>query len=151
MTQVEGSLNSRPLCPTSNSVDELDVLTPGHFLIGTNLKGLPNQSEIENPGALTSRWKHLQRIFAHYWSRWTTEYLRSLNQRTKNKLIEENVKVGDIGLLLHENLPPYKWPLCLVKDTVTGTDGLVRVLILKMGQKIFKRGIANFRKLPDFR
>ena len=151
MTQVEGSLNSRPLCPTSNSVDELDVLTPGHFLIGTNLKGLPNQSEIENTGALTSRWKHLQRIFAHYWSRWTTEYLRSLNQRTKNKLIEKNVKVGDIGLLLHENLPPYKWPLCLVKDTVTGSDGLVRVLILKMGQKIFKRGITNFCKLPDFR
>jgi hypothetical protein len=33
--QVEAVLNSRPICPLSNNPDNLQFLSPGHFLIGT--------------------------------------------------------------------------------------------------------------------
>ena len=148
--QVEATLNSRPLCITSSSNDDVDVLTPGHFLVGGNLKALPHPTFQESGGDLGSRWQHLQRIFDHYWSRWSNEYLVSLSQRKKSLKIEQNVKVGDIGLLVNESLPPYVWPLCRVVDTIKGPDGLVRVLSVKMGKSILKRGISKFCKLPDF-
>ncbi|GFV07440.1 hypothetical protein TNCV_1737951 [Trichonephila clavipes] len=34
ITQIEGILNSRPITPLSEDIDDLEVLTPGHFLIG---------------------------------------------------------------------------------------------------------------------
>ncbi|GFU67422.1 integrase catalytic domain-containing protein [Trichonephila clavipes] len=35
--QIEGILNSRPLCPLSNNDDDFQVLTPAHFLINIDL------------------------------------------------------------------------------------------------------------------
>ena len=34
VVQIGGILNSRPLVPLSNDINEFEVLTPGHFLIG---------------------------------------------------------------------------------------------------------------------
>ncbi|GFY25818.1 integrase catalytic domain-containing protein [Trichonephila clavipes] len=38
--QIEGILNSRPLCPLLNNVDDFQVLTPAHFLINRSLNSL---------------------------------------------------------------------------------------------------------------
>ena len=148
--QVEATLNSRPLGAVSSASDELDILTPGHFLIGANLKSLPSQREDEFSGSTGSRWKHLEQIFAHYWKRWSNEYLNTLNQRAKSRKVQENIQIGDLGLLVNENLPPYIWPLCKVIETIKGSDGLVRVVKVKMGNAIFKRGINKFCRLPNF-
>ena len=40
LSQVKAQLNSSPLTPMSEDPEELDVLTPGHFLIGTALNVL---------------------------------------------------------------------------------------------------------------
>ena len=150
LIQIEGTMNSRPLCTVTECKDDIDVLTPGHFLIGTNLKSLPHPLHKEFCGNLGSRWNHLQQILDHYWRRWSTEFISALNQRNKSCKINENVKIGDLGLLVDENLPPYVWPLCKVVDRITGPDDLVRVIKVKVGSSIFKRGISKFCKLPDF-
>lgn len=41
LVEIEMVLNSRPLIPLSGDLHDLDVLTPGHFLIGTVLTSLP--------------------------------------------------------------------------------------------------------------
>jgi hypothetical protein len=41
LTEVEAVLNSRPLTYVYNEVDELQPLTPAHFLVGKRLTPLP--------------------------------------------------------------------------------------------------------------
>ncbi|GFU51371.1 uncharacterized protein TNCV_4752371 [Trichonephila clavipes] len=38
--QIEGMLNSRPLVPLSSDLDDLNVLTPSHFLIGRSITSI---------------------------------------------------------------------------------------------------------------
>ena len=45
LVQVEACLNSHPLTPLPEASDTLEVLTPGHFLIGRPLTALPEESE----------------------------------------------------------------------------------------------------------
>ena len=73
LPQVEASLNSTPI----SSPDEigLEVLTPGHFLIGKPLCALPEP--VKNP-MLLKKWQLCQHLPRHFWNRWSNEYLNTL-------------------------------------------------------------------------
>ncbi|XP_037931103.1 uncharacterized protein LOC119665916 [Teleopsis dalmanni] len=43
LNQIEAVLNSGPLCYISSDIDSIDVLTPGHFLIGRPILDEPSQ------------------------------------------------------------------------------------------------------------
>ncbi|KAL6420506.1 hypothetical protein ACFW04_013841 [Cataglyphis niger] len=49
ITQIEAIVNSRPLIPMSNDLNDMDILTPGHFLIGEPLTSIPQSSVVELP------------------------------------------------------------------------------------------------------
>ena len=55
LVQVELCLNSRPLTPLPDSSDALEVLTPGHFLIGRPLTALPDEANHQEVAPL-KRW-----------------------------------------------------------------------------------------------
>ncbi|KAF2897664.1 hypothetical protein ILUMI_08511 [Ignelater luminosus] len=56
LTQIESVLNSRPLYPLTQDPNDLEPLTPGHFLIGSPLTSYP-QVQVEGPGSTNSpRW-----------------------------------------------------------------------------------------------
>ncbi|GFT14176.1 integrase catalytic domain-containing protein [Trichonephila clavipes] len=48
--QIEGILNSRPLCPLSSNSDNLNALTPTHFLIGRSMTSVvePNLIQLKD-------------------------------------------------------------------------------------------------------
>ena len=79
LVQVEACLNSRPLTPLPDQPDALEVLTPGHFLIGRPLTALPDEVSHEKVTHLR-RWQlHVcQALVRHLWARWSSEYLQSL-------------------------------------------------------------------------
>ncbi|XP_011860314.1 PREDICTED: uncharacterized protein LOC105557631 [Vollenhovia emeryi] len=49
LSQTKAILNSRPLTPMSDDPRDLEALTPGHFLIGSAMKSLPQSSVLEIP------------------------------------------------------------------------------------------------------
>ena len=48
-TQIEACLNSRPLTPLPENTDEIEALTPDHFIIGCPSQALPDPSSSHRP------------------------------------------------------------------------------------------------------
>lgn len=56
LLQIEAVLNSRPLCGISDDPNDLQPLTPAHFLIGESLTAVPEPSLEIIPQSRLSRW-----------------------------------------------------------------------------------------------
>ena len=141
LCQVEALLNSRPLLPLhSHSPEGISARTAGHFLIGRPLTAYPETAIEVEPSRLKA-WNKCQALVQSFKTRWVTEYLRSLQARSKWQHPSENIEVGDIVVL--REVSPYKktWPLAKVLQVFPGADGKVRVVLLKTESTTFKRPI----------
>lgn len=145
LVQVEAVLNSRPLCPMTNSPEDLDVLTPAHFLVGQQYVPVP-----ENPddGTLRQQFGDIQRYYKDITRRYKTEYVTRLNQRPKWLKLEPKVLVGELVLLAEDNIATTKWSLGRVLETYEGTDGLIRVVKVKTKDGEKTRPITKIARLP---
>ncbi|XP_037931528.1 uncharacterized protein LOC119666318 [Teleopsis dalmanni] len=139
LTQIEGILNSRPLCA---NVDDNDILTPGHFLIGHAIIDYPEAVDDMNISSL-NRWKIIQAMKKHFWKRWKEEYLTNLQQRYKWKGVQANVKEGQVVIVKNEETYPGRWPLGKIIDVHPGKDNLVRVVSVKTQNGTIKRPIQK--------
>lgn len=147
LIQVESCLNSRPLCDIHTSPDNI-VLTPGHFLIQDNLLALPDHNKATDKVSSLDRWNMLQKLVQDFWNIWSLEYLNTLRQRSKWRTEKNNVKVGDVVVLIEKNVPPNGWLLCKIIDVHPGTDGLVRVVTLKTKTTVLDRPVTKICPLP---
>ncbi|GFT41584.1 integrase catalytic domain-containing protein [Trichonephila clavipes] len=69
ITQIEGILNSRPITPLSEDIDDLEVLTPGHFLIGRPITSISEPNLLDKTEKTLSRWQKLTKIVQHIWTK----------------------------------------------------------------------------------
>ncbi|GFW81678.1 uncharacterized protein TNCV_2883521 [Trichonephila clavipes] len=147
VTQIEACLNSRPLTPLSNDPQDLQPLTPGHFLIGAPMASFPEEVPSQ-PACLKKRWNLIQHLRSQFWRRWHLEYLNQLQQRTKWNKPRRNLKVNDMVLVKEDNLPPLQWSLGRVVQVFPGDDGAVRVVDVKTQRGQFRRPITKCCLLP---
>lgn len=148
LAQIEAVLNSRPLCALSDDPDDLDALTPGHFLIGCAPTVVPDRNFEDVPTNRLTRWQLTSQITQHFWRRWQREYLTTLQQRYKWATAADNVRVGQLVLLKDELLPPAKWKMARVTGTKPGDDGRVRVVELKHATGETTRAVTRICVLP---
>ena len=144
VSQIEACLNSRPLVPLASDDEGLEVLTPGHFLIGRALEALPDPSFTCNSRdlLLLRHWELCQAIIQHFWKRWSTEYVTNLNRLTKWHNLTRNLCPGDLVLLQEESIVPTKWPLARVVKIHPGRDGLVRVATVRTKTGLYTRPVT---------
>lgn len=148
LCRIESALNSRPLTPLSTDPNDLECLTPGHFLIGQPLMAVP---ELEIPVSSTNlknRWKLLHQTFQAFWRRWSHEYLNTLQVRGKWVRNKDNVKVGDMVVLKNNLSPPLMWQLGRIQEVLPGPDGVVRVVKLLTKQGLVTRPVVKLVQLP---
>lgn len=61
-TQAETVLNLRPLCLLSNDSNDLTVLTPTHFLVGSSLVALLDIDDLEIPVNRLNKWQLVKKF-----------------------------------------------------------------------------------------
>ena len=151
LAQVEACLNSRPLTPLPEQADALEALTPGHFLIGKPLTALPDSPESHQLITLLRRWNLCQKLTKHFWNRWSTEYLTTMNRLSKWQNPTEDLRVGDIVCLRDEPTAPTKWPIARVVEVHPGQDKRVRVVTVRTARGTYKRPVVKIIQLlhPD--
>lgn len=132
LCQVEAVMNSKPLYAMSRDPDDFRALTPGHFLIGEPMTAVPAANVKDIPVNRWSQFQRQQQRVQHFWRRWSSEYLNTLQQRNKWIWRKENTRVGDLVLLV-EPTSPGTWKMDLVRVvSVKTVSGLVKRSIAKL-------------------
>lgn len=152
LVQVEGIVNSRPLCPIPYSDSEvIQTLTPAHFLIGRPIVALPDYDYEDVPTNNIKYFQQLQQICQGFWRKWSREYIGLLQQRTKWRSSKgANLTVGAVVLLKDERLPACQWPLARILRLHPGQDGVARVATMKTAKgTVVRRSFANICPLPN--
>ena len=83
----------------------------------------------------------------HFWKGWIQEWLPSLSPRQKWNKERRDLKEGDIALVTSPDMPRGKWPLGRVLRVFPGTDGHVRVVKIKVGEKEYTRPTSKLSPL----
>lgn len=146
--QIEANMNTRPLTPLSDDPNELDVLTPGHFLAGCPLLSLPDPDYKSIPANRLDHYQQLQQIIQNHWQRWRKEYLTELNQQWKLSGSSRSLQVGQMVLLREDGKPSVAWPLARIEAVHPGEDGIVRVATIKTRSGNYKRAVSKLCPLP---
>ncbi|XP_073847138.1 uncharacterized protein isoform X2 [Musca autumnalis] len=148
LCQIESCLNSRPLAPLSIDPTNCDALTPAHFLVGEPTTCIQETSLLDTNINHLTRWKCVEKMKQHFWTRWRSEYLNSLQSRPKWLSPTSMPKVGDLVLIADERCGPGQWLLGRIQQTHPGADGYVRVVSVQTKNKIIKRPITKICLLP---
>ena len=141
---VEVAVNNRPLSYVEDDV-ELPVLTPATMTYSqSNLLPEEDADAVEDVD-LRKRARYVRRCKDVLWSRWTTDYIRSLRERhnLKHKTKELTLKVGDVVLIQSEERNGRKWNIGIVVKLIKGRDGVVRGARLRAGKSYLERAIQH--------
>ncbi|GBO16062.1 hypothetical protein AVEN_192980-1 [Araneus ventricosus] len=101
----------------------------------------PNLTDLSE--GVLKRWQRVTRLVQLIWNKWHRGYLSELQQRNKWQFQKKNVKVGDLVVLIEDNMPTFKWPLGRVTKIYSGNDTLIRVVKVKTQNGEYKRAISR--------
>lgn len=149
LAQIEACMNSRPLMPMTEDASDLEVLTPGHFLIGSSMQALPEANVREIRTNRLNRFQLIQQKNQHFWDRWRAEYLREQNRQASRNPRAVQLKVDQLVILQDQFLPPCRWPIARIVELHPGSDGIQRVATIRTASGTFKRPISKLCPLPS--
>lgn len=117
-------------------------------MIGSALTAFPEPSVLHIRENRLSRWQLIRQITEKFWKIWQTDYVNTLQQRTKWRAAAPSVREGTLVLLRDSTLPPCKWELGRVIRCFPGPDGLVRAVTVRTATSEYKRPITKLCLLP---
>jgi hypothetical protein len=140
LCQLERAVNSRPLTvPSSDAFDEPPI-TP----LALTGKVLSDEflAESLNVQQLTRRQRYIHRLQKTVVRRWNDEYLVGLSQRKLHLESSNSLRVGQLVYVENGKLR-CEWPLARIVEIVPGSDGVVRLVKLKIGKSEFFRPVQR--------
>ena len=149
LTEVERILNSRPLTHISDHVDDLEALTPNHILLGLHRRWSFICDTDERDLYSRKKYRQVLAIAAEFWKRWRREYLPKLTTRSQWRQHTENIKEGQLVLLVDDEDSRKTWSLARVTRVLPGDDGVVRVVEVKTKNGTYTRPVAKVCCLED--
>ena len=149
LTEIEHSVNSRPLTYVSADPRDEEALTPNHFLIGASSGELKIDRVDAQHSCVKKQWL-LARAFADaFWRRWMREYLSTLIERQKWRKDCQKPAVGDVVLIADYQAPRNDWRKGEIVEVYSGSDGTIRVAKVRTSKGDFVRAMHKLIPLFD--
>ncbi|XP_073240217.1 uncharacterized protein [Porites lutea] len=149
LVEAEGILNSRLVTYVSSDADDIEALTPNHFLL---LRPNPSNEEAdvgEREINSTKLWRQSQTPVNFIWKRFTKENIPSLTERKKWREKRKSLKEGDVVLVAEPNQLRGMWPLDRIVSTHPGQDGMDRAVTVRTQYGEYKRPITKLCFLEE--
>ena len=141
---VEQLLNNKPLTAASSDVENLEALTPNHFLLGRSTIDYPNV--VFNGGSATMKkafWIQ-STLMKKIWDSWMKEYLPQLSTRKKWANEEQRLMaVGDLVWICDKQCHPLKYPLGIILQLHIRDDSMSRSATVKTYRGVLKRPLVS--------
>ena len=140
-------MNNRPLVPVPIDRRDPEALSPLSFLCPgvlatSSADVLPPVTNSRLP--LARSWHFLRGMLDGFWKRWTREYMTLLQNRRKWAVEQQNLRVGDVVLLVDKQTPRDQWPLGVIVKTILGEDNLVRRVFIRTAKSAaLERHVAH--------
>ena len=134
-------LNGRPLARVVENAT-IKILTPNHFLMG-NLGGAVTTDKLSP----TKRWKTISKLQDEFWKIFQNNYIHELKRLRKWKLVNDEVRLGQIVLEATSNLGTGCWRLAKVIELIPSIDGIIRKVRVRNSSGEFERAITNLSPL----
>ena len=156
VSELEATINDRPLTYVSSDQDELDPITPSMLLYGRRLLPYPSRVDedsedptyMEGPSEMRIRLAYISKLSNTLWLRWSKEYLTFLKQKGGFNNNSSCPNIGDV-VIVHDEGPRLYWKLAKIIETIKGSDGIVRVARIKMGDNITTRPVSKLYPLEQ--
>ena len=144
MCIVEQTLNARPLTPVSSDVNDLEALTPNHFLLGDKNVCLPYLPCAEEFVDHRKFFRQTQACANLIWDRFRKEYLPTLNNRQKwRSTANEILKECDLVWLIEDSDKRGYYNLGRVAETIDGSEGVIRSAKVRTNDGVYKRPVVK--------
>ena len=161
LTEMEGTLNSRPLTYYGDDVEE-QALTPLYFIIGRRISPLSenlsishNPDDIVGESNLPRRFVYLTTKLNHFWARWQKEYLLGLRETHRlQRLLPHDIAEGDPVLIQDQKTKRNTWKLGIIEELMRGSDQFVRGAkvgsLVKGKPEILNRSLHTLFSIESF-
>ena len=151
LSDIEAIINSLPLTYIGDDINDGIVLTPALLVLNRNLGEIPEYSCQNLKASLSQRYRYLQRLQQHFWSRWLKEYIPRLTMRQKWLQKETPLKPNDVVLVSDDGLPRGKWIIGKIENAFPGKDGIIRTASVRTRTGIIHRPVQRLHLLEEYR
>ena len=139
IVEIEAILNRRPLTILSADSRDVEPLTPAHILHPATFKTsdgavLPTDGQMKEE--LSSAWKRAQSRVNSFWKAWKRDYLSLLHDRKKWRKTKDDLKDGDVVILVDESTSRSEWKLGKVVGAITSGPHVRKVNVRRADGKI---------------
>ena len=147
--EIEAVINDRPLSKNLRSIFEFDRVTPSDLLHGRPLRQVPDHcatevQELKTASDVLARRVHQKTMMAHFWKKWTGQYLQELQVKRKWTKEHPDLKVGEMVIIRSDVSNQRFWPLGLVEEVFHGRgDNRVRAAIVRTHKGSIRRNVRE--------
>lgn len=143
LTEVESIVNSRPLTHVPLEHEDGEALTPNHFLLLSSSGVVqPTQPPVVSGSALRANWSQIQHLLDLFWSKWTKEYLPTINCRSKWLTDTKPLQPGDLVMVVDSGLRN-SWKRGKIVRIYYGADGIVRRADVQTANGLLQRSVTG--------
>jgi len=131
MAEVCSIVNARPIVPVATDSSVPEILSPSSILTRKVDFETKEFEHLTLKDIYKSEWRRVQVLANQFWQRWRSEYLQTLQARSKWQREHCNIKINDI-VLVRDSVPRNRWPYGIVENVFPNEDGKVRKVCIRM-------------------